>query len=116
MEHNAEGDPAFKFKNVPGPVKGDAAEGNRLRFSIVDGDSDGNGSNIRALNDGRLPDSDDDPGNNFFFAAGSEGGRLGLKLGSAIDVKQVNTYSWHTERRAPQVYQSLCLRRHRGRF
>jgi len=104
MEHNAEGDPAFKFKNVPGPVKGDAAEGNRLRFSIVDGASDGNGSNIRALNDGRLPDSDDDPGNNFFFAAGSEGGRLGLKLGSAIDVKQVNTYSWHTERRAPQVY------------
>lgn len=77
IDHNAGGDPAFKFKTVPGPVKGDAAEGApgaRLRFTIVDGESDSNGSNIRALNDGRLPEQDDDPGNNFFFAAGSEGG------------------------------------------
>jgi len=104
MDHDAEGNPDFKFKTVPGPVKGDAAEGNRLRFTVVDGESDSNGSNIRALNDGRLPDSDDDPGDNFFFMAGSEGGRLKLDLGSPIDVMQVNSYSWHTERRAPQVY------------
>jgi hypothetical protein len=102
IDHNADGNPAFKFKNVPGPVKGDAAEGGR--FVVVDGESDPNGSNIRALNDGRLPDSDDDPGDNFFFMAGSDGGRLKLDLGSAIDVKQVNTYSWHSGRRAPQVY------------
>ena len=107
VDHNADGDPQFKFKNVPGPVKGDAAEGKagaRVRFTVVDGESDSNGSNIRALNDGRLPEQDDDPGNNFFFMANGDGGRLKLDLPGAIDVKQVNTYSWHTGGRAPQVY------------
>jgi len=58
----------------------------------------------RALNDGRLPEEGDDPGNNFFFAAGSEGGRLELDLRRVIDVRQVNTYSWHPGTRGPQVY------------
>jgi hypothetical protein len=104
IDHNSEGDPQFKFKNVPGPVKHDAADIANTRFTIVDGESDPNGSNLRALNDGRLPEEDDDPGNNFFFAAGSDDGRLKVDLRTVIDVKQVNTYSWHTGRRAPQVY------------
>jgi hypothetical protein len=94
--------PAFKFKTVPSPLKNDA--GAKATFSIVDGKNDPNGSNIRRLNDGRLPEDDDAPTDNFFFAQGSEGGRLAADLGSAIEIKQVNTYSWHGETRAPQVY------------
>jgi len=104
IDHNNEGDPRFKFKNAPGPVKHDAADRAKASFTVVDGESDPNGSNLRALNDGRLPEEPDDPGNNFFFAAGSQGGRLKLDLRSVIDIQQVNTYSWHTGDRAPQVY------------
>jgi hypothetical protein len=104
IDHNSDGDPSFKFKTVPGPVKHDAADRANAKFTVGDGESDPNGSNLRALNDGRLPEADDDPGNNFFFAAGSEGGRLKLDLRSAVDIKQVNTYSWHRDTRAPQVY------------
>ncbi len=99
---NATAEPDFKFKNIPGPVRGDAAS--KAKFTIVDGRSDPNGSNIRKLNDGMLPEEEDDPGANFFFVAGSDGGRLQLDLGSIIEIKQVNSYSWHASSRAAQVY------------
>jgi len=104
IDHNdsASASPAFKFKTVPSPLKNDA--GAKATFSIVDGENDPNGSNLRKLNDGRLPDEDDAPTENFFFAQGTEGGRIAADLGSAIDIKQVNTYSWHADTRAPQVY------------
>ena len=38
------------------------------------------------------------------FNAGTEGGRLALDLSSTINIKQVNTYSWHPNTRGPQVY------------
>jgi hypothetical protein len=104
IDRNAEGNPQFKFKTVPQPVRHDAADRANAKFTIVDGESDPNGSRLRALNDGRLPEDDDDPGNNFFFAAGTDGGRLKVDLRKAIDVKQVNTYSWHASARAPQIY------------
>jgi hypothetical protein len=104
IDHNGDGDPEFKFDNVPGPVKNDAADKAKARFTVVDGESDPNGSDLKALNDGRLPEVSDDPGHNFFFAAGTDGGRLQLDLRSVIAVKQVNTYSWHTDDRAPQVF------------
>ena len=44
------------------------------------------------------------PSANFFFQAGSDGGRFRFDFGSAIDIAQVNTYSWHSDTRAPQVY------------
>jgi hypothetical protein len=102
IDHNSEGNPEFEFKNVPRPVKNDAAA--KAMFTIVDGEADPNGSNFKALNDGRLPGEEDDPGANFFFSAGSEGGRIEVDLHSVIDVKQVNSYSWHPSTRAPQVY------------
>ena len=102
FERNAEGNLQFKFKQVPEPVKNDAAA--RAKFTVIDGESDANGSRVRALNNGRLPDDDDQPGGNFFFAAGTDGGRLQLDLGEVIDIKQVNSYSWHNGSRAPQVY------------
>ncbi len=57
-----------------------------------------------ALCDGRLPATDDEPEANFFFAAGTEGGRLAMDLGQVTKVKQVATYSWHAGTRGPQVY------------
>jgi hypothetical protein len=56
------------------------------------------------LIDGRLPTNEDDPGANVYFNAGSSGGRFRMDLGEAIDIAQVNTYSWHPNSRGPQLY------------
>jgi hypothetical protein len=101
--HNADNaTSAFKFKEVPSPVKDNAAA--KAKIAIVDGVQDGNGAGVEALNDGKLPTEEDQPEANFFFNAGTDGGRIVMDLGAAISVKQVNTYSWHTDSRAPQVY------------
>jgi hypothetical protein len=92
----------FKFKEVPSPAKTNAAT--KAKIEIVDGVRDPNGAGVEALNDGKLPSGSDEPAANFFFNAGTEGGRILIDLGSSISVKQVNTYSWHTDARAPQVY------------
>jgi hypothetical protein len=100
---NATASAAFKFKNVPTPAKDDAAA--KARLTIIDGDVDGNGGDITALIDGILPTDPDQPAKNFFFNAGTGGGRWRMDLGSAIDIAQINTYSWHPNTRGPQVYQ-----------
>jgi len=102
VERSAEGTPGFEFKNVPAPLKNDAAA--QARFALVDGRNDPNGASLAVLNDGRLPEEDDQPGENFFFAAGSAGGRVSVDLGSVIELRQVNSYSWHPAERGPQVY------------
>ena len=94
--------PAFKFKHVPSPVKENAASGAKLK--LVVGEADDNGAGLTALNDGVLPIEEDDLERNFFFAAGSNGGRVLMDLGRSIDIAQVNTYSWHPNTRGPQVY------------
>jgi hypothetical protein len=94
--------PAFRFEQVPPPASNDAAT--RGKFSIVVGTRDPNGGEVAVLHDGRLPAGEDRPGENFFFAAGTDGGRLLLDLGSVIAIHQVNTYSWHRDTRGPQVY------------
>jgi hypothetical protein len=93
---------SFRFKNVPSPSKADAAS--KAVFTIVSGAADGNSGEIRKLHDGKLPTEQDEPGENFFFDAGTDGGRLLVDLGNAIEIKQVNTYSWHPTSRGPQVY------------
>lgn len=104
VEHkdNSQATAEFKFKTVPSPAKDDAAA--KAKISIAEGEKDPNGADTEALNDGKLPSEEDQPEQNFFFNAGTEGGRLALDLGSAINIKQVNTYSWHPNTRAPQVY------------
>jgi len=94
--------PDFKFKSVPSPSKSDAAT--KAKFTIVDGRRDRNGGNLDKLSDGKIPFEEDQPSENFFFNAGTDGGRLLVDLGRTIDVKQVNTYSWHANTRGPQVY------------
>jgi len=92
----------FKFKNAPQPSRSDAAT--KAIFTIVDGRRDRNGGNIDKLHDGKVPTHEDQPSENFFFSAGTEGGRLLIDFGNAIEIKQVNTYSWHPDTRGPQLY------------
>jgi hypothetical protein len=99
---NATASAAFKFKNVPSPAKDDAAA--RGTMLVVEGDIDGNGADLTALIDGVLPTEEDQPAANFFWDAGTGGGRFRLDLGSVIEVAQVNTYSWHPNARGPQIY------------
>ena len=91
-----------KFEKIPPASKDDAATA--AKFSIVDGRQDPNAAGLAVLHDGKLPQSPDEPGANFFFTQRADGGRIGIDLGAALDVIQVNTYSRHAGTRAPQVY------------
>lgn len=103
-EHNAgaNASAAFKFNRVPPPSKSDAAT--KATFTVVDGRRDDNGGELARLNDGRTPGDEDQPSENFFFRQGTDGGRLQIDLGSNATIQQVNTYSWHSNTRAAQVY------------
>ncbi len=92
----------FNFKNVPLPSQNDVAT--KARFTLLDGRRDSNGGDLTKLYDGRLPTEDDQPAESFFFNAGTNGGRLLVDLGNVLNIKQVNTYSWHPGPRGPQVY------------
>lgn len=94
--------PGFKFPHVPSPLRGDAAA--KAVFTLIDGERDGNGGSLDKLHDGALPTDGDQAGTNFFFRAGTDGGRVLLDLGGVIELKQINTYSWHRDTRGPQVY------------
>jgi len=103
VDHNT-GDQAtaqFKFKRVPSPVKENAAA--QAKVKLVVGNAAAN-SRLKALTDGVLPEEEDQPAANFFFQDGSDGGRFLLDLGSAMELAEVNSYSWHSDTRAPQVY------------
>lgn len=92
----------FAFPNVSAPVTNDAAT--NAQFTLIDGARDANGGQLAVLHDGQLPSEADQPAANFFFRAGTDGGRIRIDLGRVVHVKQVGTYSWHASTRAPQVY------------
>ena len=99
---NKSASPEFKFANVPSPSRDDAAA--QAHVLIVDGEADGNGGDVTALTDGVLPTSGDQPRRNFFVTAGSGGARVLIDLGKPLDIAAINSYSWHPNSRAPQVY------------
>ncbi len=94
--------PEHKFKDVPQPSRNDA--GSNAVFSLVAGQRDRNGAELAVLHDGRVPADEDAPADNFFFRQATDGGRILVTLAKSIEIKQVNTYSWHASTRAPQVY------------
>jgi hypothetical protein len=104
FEHNSNSaaNREFKFKNIASPSKEDAAS--RAKLTLIDGELDGGSAELAALTDGRLPPDEDEPGSNVYFRAGSSGGRFRMDFGSAIDIAQVNSYSWHPNSRGPQLY------------
>jgi hypothetical protein len=92
----------FKFTSVPSPAKTNAAT--YATFSLVTGRRDDNSGGLEKLQRGYLPSGPDAPAENFFFADGSYGGRILVDLNQETDIQQVNTYSWHTDARSPQLY------------
>ena len=92
----------FKFKDLPSPVKDDAAV--TAKLTLIDGEIDGGSAELSVLIDGRLPTDEDEPGANLFFNAGSSGGRFRMDLGKPIEIAQINSYSWHPNSRGPQLY------------
>jgi hypothetical protein len=104
MDRNsgAEATRAFRFRDLPSPVKDDAAA--KASLMIVDGEIDGNSAALSALTDGMLPGEEDEPDANFFFEQGTWGGRFRMDFASPIEIAQINTYSWHPNTRGPQVY------------
>ncbi len=106
--------PEFKFKNVPALSQTDAAT--KAKFTLVEGRRDANGGDLGQLHDGKLPTEEDQPAENFFFNAGTDGGRLLVDLGSVTAIKQVNTYSWHPATRGPQVYTLYASEGNAGGF
>ncbi len=95
-------DQNFALDPVPPPAINDAAA--KAAFTLIDGQADPNSAGLEALSDGKIPGGDDQPGSNFFFVTGSNGGRIGIDLGEATGISSVATYSWHRGNRAPQVY------------
>jgi hypothetical protein len=93
---------AFQFKNIPSPSKTDAAT--HAKLEVIVGRRDSNGGALSALTDGVLPTGQDEPTSNFFYAAGTDGGRFRFDLGSAMEITEINSYSWHANSRGPQVY------------
>jgi hypothetical protein len=94
--------PGFSFKTVARPARTDA--GSNAVFTLVDGRSDPNGGDLKVLHDGLVPAEEDAPRDNFFFRAGTDGGRLQVDLGRAVAIQAVRSYSWHPGARGPQVY------------
>ena len=92
----------FKFKNVPRPAKDDAAA--KATVTLLVGENDPLGGDLSVLTDGLLPTKADEPKANFYLASGAGGGRVRMDFGEVIEIKQVNSYSWHSSTGAPQVY------------
>lgn len=109
VEHNGNGQAtaSFAFAKVPGLAPARAGSG--ARFILVDGEADENSGGLAALNDGKLPRADDEPSDNFFFKADSDGGRLLIDLGKPTELAEINTYSWHPGARGPQVYSLYAM-------
>lgn len=104
IDHNTgvETNSVFRFKHVPSPARDDAAA--KAKVTLVIGRKDGDSAELSALTDGLFPGGADEPAANFFFAAGTDGGRIRIDLESITDIAQINTYSWHADTRGPQIY------------
>lgn len=96
-------DASFKLDPVLPPAVDDAAA--TAVFKVIGGQADPNArGGLKVLQDGRIPDKDDAPEANFFFAPDSGKGRILADLGKRTEIKQVATYSWHRGGRAAQQY------------
>ncbi len=95
---NTAATPEFTFIKVPSPSKSNAAT--LAHFSVVSGFPE----RLYNLQAPYLPSGPDSPSENFFFADGTYGGRFMIDLNQVMGIRQINTYSWHTGARGPQVY------------
>lgn len=92
----------FDFARVPSPSPENAAT--HARIDLIAGRIDRASPGLTAINDGVLPAVEDDPSANLFFAAGTWGGRFRIDFNAVVPVAQIDTYSWHSDSRAAQLY------------
>ncbi len=97
----------FRFADDQTPAVDDL--GGKAEWTLISGQQDRNSGGLIQLNDGKLPVSQDDPASNFFFRAGSSGGRIRVDLGRPCNLSSVCSYSWHPDVRGPQVYDLYAL-------
>ncbi|MCA9171489.1 MAG: hypothetical protein KDB23_27665, partial [Planctomycetales bacterium] len=104
IRHNVAGaaTPAFDLRFMAAPSTDDLAA--QAKLTLLTGERDPNGGELSRLQDGAVPESDDQPSRNFFFRAGGSAGRILVDLNQLSEVAQINTYSWHSGSRGPQVY------------
>jgi hypothetical protein len=98
----ANDDDGFRFRRIPAPAVNDAAATAKLH--ILSGRADPNAAPLEILTDGKIPEGNDEPRANFFFANSPGPKRLRLDLAEATALRGVATYSWHNGSRAPQSY------------
>jgi hypothetical protein len=104
FEHTANraANPTFRFPSLPSPSKDDAAT--TAKLTLVDGTPDGGSAELSALTDGQVPTHADEPGANFYFNAGTMGGRIRMDFPALLDITRIISYSWHPGSRGPQLY------------
>ena len=83
---------AFQFEGVPRPRATDAAKAGE--WSVVDGKLDANSGPLLRLSDGIVPRSADQPQENVFFNAGSDGGRIRLHLDRLQKIENIPAAAW----------------------
>ena len=96
-------DGTFGSDAIGPPATNDAAT--NASFKLLSGLLDPNGAGLAALNDGKYPRGEDDPGSNFFLAGNVDGGRVLVDLDKETEVGSIVTYSWHSGSRAGQKYE-----------
>ena len=94
--------PDFVFPTIKPPSDRDFADATQHHASIrvVQGKLAADSGPIEFLLDGRGQSNSDAPGESVFFA-NNQKGRILLDLGSAITVREINTYSWHKYEMVP---------------
>jgi hypothetical protein len=91
----------FQFPTVP-PLS-DSDAGQDAAIEVIDGKADW-GCDPKQLIDGAGPGNAEDAWRCFRFGQNTNAGRIRMDLGSVKPITQVNTYSWNSGARAPQVY------------
>ena len=91
----------YTFTSIPSNTSTDLINGKTA--TIVSGTRNGAGATVAALTNGVGATNADQPSANF-FAGGNGNCRLLFDIGSDQFVGKINTYSWHTGDRSPQVY------------
>ena len=91
--------PAFKFPTIEPPSAKDHADASQHHATIrvLNGKPHPKSGPVEVLLDGRGQSGPDSPRESFFFDENSSG-LIIVDLGRAIDVRRINTYSWHTNK------------------
>ncbi len=93
---------SLPFKRITPPAADDAAT--MAKVLVADGRLHGQSGGPQVLVDGKLPKTNDTPPENLFFIAKSIEGRFLFDLTRPINIKQINSYTWHAHERSAQIF------------